>query len=281
MYYVQEDDKPNFFFRLFNIIKLQNDVIVLPLLDKKKNTRKEERIAKKLVRVLNRTNSKKLILSKKIKEQEMIVNYLYTHGYDISDDTWLFEILSERVLDYIVDKKELNKQEIQLSILVNDVGEFEIEIIKKLINEYKKINIVTNHIEKFKNIEKKVLSDDGISIAVTNNKRKSLSKSDLILNIDFPTELINKYTIFENAIIVNIKSKTKINKKRFNGLNINDYEIDFRSKDEWIIKKDAKFSNKDIYEAQVYQKQPYINIINKINRDNVKISRLIANKTII
>lgn len=283
MYYVQEDDKPNFIFRLFNIIKLQNNVIILPLSneslenkDRNRNKRREERLAKKLVRVLNKTNSKKLILSKKIKEQEMIVNYLYTHGYDISDDTWLFEILSERVLDYIVDKKELNKQEIQLSILVNDVGEFEIEIIKKLLNKYKKVNIVTNHLEKFKNIENKILEDDGIAIAITNNKRKSLAKSDLILNIDFPTELLNKYNIYEDAIIINIKSKTKINKKRFNGLNINDYEIDFESSDEMFIQKNEKFSNKDIYEAQIYQKQPFKNIMNKINADKIIIEELIA-----
>ena len=37
----------------------------------------------------------------------------------------------------------------------------------------------------------------------------------IILNIDFPQELINKYNVQDEAIIVNIKRKTKINKKRF------------------------------------------------------------------
>ena len=32
----------------------------------------------------------------------------------------------------------------------------------------------------------------------------------------------------DEAIIVNVKGSIKINKKRFNGLNVNDYEIDFR-----------------------------------------------------
>ena len=53
-------------------------------------------------------------------------------------------------------------------------------------------------------------------------------KSQIILNIDFPKELINKYNINDDAIIVNVKGKIKINKKRYNGLNINNYEIDFR-----------------------------------------------------
>ena len=53
-------------------------------------------------------------------------------------------------------------------------------------------------------------------------------KSQIILNIDFPQELINKYNIYDDAVIVNLKGNIKINKKRFNGLNINNYEINFR-----------------------------------------------------
>ena len=50
-------------------------------------------------------------------------------------------------------------------------------------------------------------------ITINNNKKKSLTKSDIILNIDFPNELINKYRIAENANIINIKGETKIKQK--------------------------------------------------------------------
>ena len=130
--------------------------------------------------------------------------------------------------------------------------------------------------EKLKNIEKQ-LEDEGIIIAVTNNKKKSLLKSDLILNIDFPKELINKYRINENAIIVNIKGKIKINEKRFNGLNIHDYEIDFREdkKDEKTF--DKKYYIKDLYEAELYKKQRLDEIKQKIKLDRVDIKKLILN----
>lgn len=276
MYFIQETDKPNLLLNLFNIVKFQNNNIILPISYDGFCEKNIEKMAKKTVKKLNETNSKKVILSKKLKKEEIYINYLYTMGYEIIDGIWLFEIIADKVLDYILEKKKLNKNNIRLSILVNDLSEFEISIIKNLIKQYKKVNIVTNHIEKFKNIENKILENDGISIAITNNKRKSIAKSDLILNMDFPTELLNKYNIFEEAIIVNIKSKCRIEEKRFNGLNINDYEIEFEKREEFTEFENSKFWNKDIYEAHIYQRQPYENIYRKINSDKVRVKFLKA-----
>ena len=74
------------------------------------------------------------------------------------------------------------------------------------------MNIVTNHIEKFKKLEDKFM-ENGIMITIGNNKKKSLMKSKIILNIDFPNELINKYMIKDDAIIINVPGKAKINMK--------------------------------------------------------------------
>ena len=73
------------------------------------------------------------------------------------------------------------------------------------------MNIVTNNIEKFKKLEDKIM-ENGIMITIGNNKKKSLMKSKIILNIDFPNELINKYMIKEDAIIINVPGKVKINR---------------------------------------------------------------------
>ena len=162
-------------------------------------------------------------------------------------------------------------------MLINDLTDIEFENIKNLARKYKTINIVTNHIEKFKKLEKQLQENEGIIITITNNKKKSLMKTQIILNIDFPKELINKYNIRDDAIIVNVKGKIKINKKRFNGLNINDYEIDFREdkKDEKVISN--KYYSKDIYESELYKKQRISEIKEKIKIDKVVIKKLILN----
>lgn len=158
------------------------------------------------------------------------------------------------------------------------MSEILFENIKQIVRQYKRVNIVTNHIEKFRKIEEQILEKEGIMITVSDNKRKSLSKSKIILNVDFPTELINQYHIYEEAIIVNLKGNVKINRKRFNGININDYNIKFRIFDEFDYDKNNLYEPKDIYEAQIYQNQPFEYIERKLKRDKVKITYLKGNK---
>ena len=277
MYYIQETDKPSKIFEFFNIIKVQDDKIILPINEKIKNQKRTEKLAMKTKNMLRQSNCNKIIISKKIKEQEQYMNYLYTYNLDIVDGKWLFEVLSDKILDYAVSKRNLKKEDIQLSILVNDLSDIMLEKIKILVKQYKKVNIVTNHIEKFKKIEEQVLSKEGIMITVTNNKKKSIVKSKLILNVDFPEELINKYKIYNEAIIINIKQNVRIRSKRFNGICINDYEIKFKADLFYDNDKLNKYNNKYIYEAQIYKKQPINNIMRKIDRDKVEIAKLIAN----
>ena len=280
LYYIQETDKPNFFLNLFNIVKLQNDNIILPICGDSDITYKKALIlAKKINYILNKTNCRTVLISKKMKQKQQFINFLYSYNLNIIDSKWLFEVLAEKSLNYIIDKKKIKKQEMHLSILVNDPSEITLETINKLVRQYKRVNIVTNHIEKFKKIEEKMLEEEGITLIVNNNKRKSLLKSELILNIDFPTELINQYRIYYEAIIINVKEKIKINKKRFNGININDYEIKFGNIEEIDYEKFEKFYKKDIYEAKTYKKQPYEDIIRKIKRDKVEIAQLKSENT--
>ena len=281
MYYVQETDKPNFLFKLFNIVRLQEDKIILPIGKEKIKSKRAEKLAKKTKRILDKTNCNKIVISKAIKTQEIYKNYLYSYNLNIVEGRWLFEVLSKQILEYVIKKEKMKKEETRLSILVNEITDNFLQNIKEIVKQYKSVNIVTNHIEKFKRIEEKILQEDGIMITVTNNKKKSLAKSEIILNVDFPTELINQYYIYEEAIIINLRGNVKINRKRFNGININDYKMKFNYLDEFDYDKNNLYDKKDIYEAQIYQKQPYQEIINRIKKDKVKVVGLIGNKTVL
>lgn len=277
MLYIEKNDKPNIIERKFNIIKVQNNNIKLPIIEKTKDSQKEK-IAQKTVKIVNKkSNSKKVILSKEMLKEQIYINYLNTYGIQISDGRWLFEVLATDVIEYITNKKNLENEKIIISILINDLTDIEYENINILAKKYKTINIVTNHIEKFKRLEDKLLDEDGISITITNNKKKSLLKSQIILNVDFPNELINKFSINEEAIIINVHGKIKIDKKRFNGLNINNYEIDFRDDKKDSIDIINKFYLKDVYEAELYKREGFYNIRERLIRDNVIIKKLYSN----
>lgn len=298
MYYIQESDKPNFWCKTFNILKLKSNKILLPV-EEKMDIKKSEVIAYKTKKIIDSSNCKKVVLSKKIKEQEDYINFLKSYDFKVADGRMLFKELIIEVLEYIIEKLnikneitqkgDLNKQkdtkrkskQIQISILINDVDEHMLQNIKQIIKTYKKVNIVTNHFEKFKNLEEQMLEQDGIAVFVSNNKRKSISNSQIILNIDFPSELINDYKICENAIIVNFRKNVIIKQKRFNGINIKDYEINLKSEEENDCENEELYSKKDIYEAKLDFRKPIAYIKEKLEKDKVKIEKLQAINTVL
>ena len=281
MYYIQESDKPVLITKVLNLVELVEDKIILPVCDKEIiDNKKGAIIVKKIKKILKKTNCKTIILSKYLKKQEEFMSLINMYKIDVINGRWLFLVLSDKVLDYIVEKRNLEKKETNVSVLVNEnICDYVMENIKQISKKYKNVNIVTAHIEKFKKLEKEILEESGIIITISNNKKKSLKRSNIILNVDFTEEELNKYNIPDEAIIVNIKENVEINKKRFNGLNINDYEISFEKFDEFDYEKDKLYWKKDLYEASIYRKQPYQYIERKINKDKVKIVELIGKRT--
>ena len=277
MYYIENNDKPRFLESMFKIIKIEGNKLILPLKTKNNNKKYLTKLTRKTKKILDKTKSKKIVLSKILKENEEYKNILYTYGFDIVDGKWLFEVISCEVLDYIVNLENIKKEDTEISILVNYITQNTLENIKKIARQYKRLNIVTNHIEKFKKIEEELYNKEGIMIIVTNNKKKSLSKSKIILNIDFPKELLNKYNIYENAILVNIRGNMKIARKRFNGITINDYEIKLNNLDYSQINNKNQYNIRDIYEASFYKTMPYREIVKQINADKPEVTSLYGN----
>ncbi len=276
MYYIQETDKPSFLSKKLNLIKINNNKIILPIENDDKITlKKAQKLARKTNEIIKKTNSNKVVVSKQIKKRKDYLNQLYTYNLEIVDGKWLFETMSFKVLEYILEKQNLNPNETIIAILINDLSDNMLENIKKIIHKYKKAKIVTNHIEKFKKIENQILEKEGIILNVSNNKRKSLSKAQVIINVDFTQELVNEYNVFDEAIIINLKTNVKINKKRFNGIIINDYEIMFEKIENIEFNNmEGLFSNKDLYEANIHKNQSFSNIESKLEKDNVRLEKL-------
>ena len=273
MYYIEESDKPNFFEEKFLRVKLEVDKIILPMNVDKLNPKKTDILAKKTLKILEKANSKKVVISKNIQNIKEYTELIKKSELEIIDGKWLYKILTPEILEYILNKENIRSEETNLYILINDLTEIALQTIKRLANTYKSINIITNHIEKFKKIEETMAKELGIAMTVMNNKKKGLAKAKMILNFDFPKELLNKYNIYEKAIIVNLQGNIKIAKKRFEGIVINDYEIEIVNPQEYHL-EDKKYKIKELYEACFYKSQPYNNIVEKIKKDKVKIKEL-------
>ena len=108
MYCIQENDKPKFIFKTFNIIELVEDKIILPITgDETLTSPKAQKLAKKTKKILEKTVSKKIVISRKIQKQKEYVEILKDEGFEIVDGKWLFEVLSCKILDYMVKRKKI------------------------------------------------------------------------------------------------------------------------------------------------------------------------------
>lgn len=264
-YYIEKMDKHKIIGRK---IQFEKDNIKIYMdLEKGKNTRK---LVKRLL--LNETNN--VVIDKELITCEKLINLLRANDIKIFDGKWLEKYLILDILEYIINKKQIIKAETEIAITANEITDLLIEMIKILSKQYKKLTIVTNHIEKLRKIEKEIKEKEGILIILSNNKNKSLLKSQVIINMDFNQELINQYKIYEEAIIINAEENIRIDAIRFNGIVINDYEIEIGRKE--FIWRDGieKYRQRDLIEAELYVRDTYKNIRKKIQKNNIKIKEL-------
>ena len=233
-FFVEQTKSENLIKAIFNKVTKENNKIIINVNISKAKFDKKVKVARKIISILSSEKSRQIVVEKKLKEDKELMNILYGSNINICEPNWVFKQLTNEVIEDIL--KDTKKEECELWVCVNDVDILSEKYIYKFAKEFKRLNIITNHIGKFKKIEKKLFEQDGILITVTNNKRKSLSKAEIILNIDFPKELLNRFVVYNKANIITWEDEIKFNKKRFNGKIISSIDNETIEYDENILK---------------------------------------------
>ena len=254
VFLVEEVEKASFFKKIVKKVEVCEDKVLLNFDCRNLKFGQKVKAVGSIKNLLEKNRVYKLIVSKKLKEDKDFVDLLYSNGIDIVNGKILFKFLIKEILNNICIKNNIRCEEMQISVAVNDVNSFVIDLVQELAKKFKTLNVVTNHVNYFKRVKENLWSDNGIVILLTNNKKKALAKADIILNIDFPEELINQFVIYDNSILVNLEESVKIRKKRFCGKIINDYNIKLKkgSNIEKCLEKEEykNFDLKDL--AEVY-----------------------------
>ena len=264
-YYLEKMDKPKFSIRKYKIE--EDNFVVYADLNKEKNV-------SKIIKVMIKNDIEYVVLSKTLTENKNFINALNANNIKIFNGRWLEKYLTFEILEYIINQKAIKKEETEIAITTNEITDLTIETIKILSKQYKKLIVVTNHIEKLRRVEKELYDNDGILIVVANNIKKSLLKPQIILNLDFNMQVLNKYKINENAIIINVEGDMKIRSKRFSGININNYEIVVGREENIWRENMSVFEHKDLLEATLYIRDTFNNIRRKIMKNKVSIKEL-------
>lgn len=222
-FFLEQSKRKSIFKRIFNKATKRGNKIIINTKLQKLRINSKIKLVNKIKKILKSENAKQVALQKELKEDKEFINLLYSNDINICNEKWLFRRLTDVVIQKVLKEKE--KHECEICICINEIDNISEEYIYKFAKEFKRINIITNHIGKFKKIEQKLYEDEGILINITNNRRKSLQNAELILNVDFPKEIVNQFVIYDKSIIIDWEGDIKIRKKRFNGKIINDFDI--------------------------------------------------------
>lgn len=260
------------FYKIFSKIKIlkyeEKEIIILPNL---KNS-----TLVKLERILNQKNSQNICVSEKLKENEDFMNFIISKNRNVLDKKFLFLCLTDKILNYIEEKEENEIINQEIAILCPNFSKKIAEILVELCKKYKKINLVTKKAKEFIPISKHLLEEYGIDIGIKYNERQSLKKADIILNYGFSEKVINKFVINRNAIIINFKDNISLKNKNFDGIIVNSYKIYFPYDYFEYLVKFQRFAMEDLYESFLYNTTQYKNILDKIEKDKLKIRYLIG-----
>jgi len=271
--YVKELEEKKPMYTLFNILKAEKiedkAFIYLPI-NKKSSKRKIEKVFEKLSKYLYNNNLKNIVLEKELMQNEKAKNILYSNNINILDGETLSRYLIYIVIQKIYEYKNKKIEAGEITLLINENDPINTETIKQIAQNVKRLNIITNNIKKFRKIVEYLYNELGILIKLSNNIKTNLKSTDIIVNIDFPEELINKLEIPNQAIILNIPKNININTKKFAGINIKTWETQIP--EEYKLES---FETKTIYEASLYKK-PVNKIFEQIQNDNIKIVNLIG-----
>lgn len=213
-FFIEENTKIGLFQSIKKITQKNNRILINKKIENL-SLKNKVVIIKKIKRILDRENVRQVGIESNLKQDVEFINLFHSNNINICNSKWVLKKCTDKVVDLIL--KEKKKEESEIWICVNEVDSMVEEYIYKYAKEFKRINIITNYIGKFKKIEEKLYNEEGILINVTNNRKKSLLKAELIINIDFPKEIINEFEIYDRSTIINWDEPLKIKKKRFNG----------------------------------------------------------------
>ncbi len=276
---VRERFTKNFIFKIKNILKIKSSKL------------KEEKIEDKtLIRLPNLENKTLNKLSRYIKQNcicivcvsdnlldnVIFMEYLKNENVKLLNGKWIFKILATKVCEYIVESKKEIIEYQEISILSNKINDVVVFTIRNLAEKVKIINVLTNDSYRFKKLEKEMYDKYGIILNINNNYKKSLLKSDIILNFDFSESEFNKYTLPKKSSIINFNENINVQTKSFEGINASFVEISMPKNYLKYLLYFKHFNTTNLYESFIYKNTNPANIIKEIENDNMKITFLLG-----
>ncbi len=231
------------------------------------------RCVEKLRRLIKKDNIKQVACEEEIQQ--------YVDKKILIDEKDIIKYLILEILEYIFEIQGKKMEQEDIYFLINKDEDIYLENIKTLSEKFKTTNIITEELSKFQKIVENIFEEE-TTIYLSNNKRKSLRRAKYIVNFDYGIGEIEKYNINRTAILINIEQNVKIESMAFEGISINNVNIQIPDElIEHFGRMMEKINKNILYMSLVNQKQELARIKDRIKEDNIHILNLIGDKGII
>ena len=275
--YIKEEILKNQFRRGIEIRIFDNNYVIA-VSNKKKDRKK---VKEKLARIIKKLGIDAVVFSKEL-EGDFKNDICEMINIKVVNGKKLMEFMEYDIVKYVLDKQNADTKKEDIYIVFKRDSNLNLDFLKRFLENFRLVNIVTNDVDKLKNIQDNLLDNEGILISVSNNKRKALKRAKYILNINLTKEELEKYRINREAIIVNIGENVKYDEPCFDGVNINYFKIS--CPDEYLERFEqvgSQFDLAQMYESILLQdrvdKTKLEAVYSRIKEDNIKIVELIGN----
>ena len=246
------------------------------------SNKNKKSVKQNLIKYIKKLKIDTIVFSKELENEFKQEICILLEKINILNGKKLMEYMEFEILKYITNKQNTSMNKEDIYIVFKREINLDLNFLKQFIQNFKTVNVVTNDIERLKNVQDNLLENDGILISISNNKRKALKRAKYIINLNLNKEELEKYKINRDAIIINIKEDVKYNVSSFDGVNINYFGID--CPDEYMEKFEQIGENFDIvklYESILICYNAYNmkieSVYERISKDNIKITELIGN----
>lgn len=231
------------------------------------------RCVEKLRKLIKKDNIKQVACEEEIQQ--------YVDKKILIDEKDIIKYLILEILEYIFEIQGKKMEQEDIYFWINKDEDIYLENIKTLSEKFKTTNIITEELSKFQKIVENIFEEE-TTIYLSNNKRKSLRRAKYIVNFDYGIGEIEKYNINRTAILINIEQKVKIESMAFEGISINNVNIQIPDElIEHFGRMMEKINKNILYMSLVNQKQELARIKDRIKEDNIHILNLIGDKGII
>ncbi len=223
-----------------------------------------------LVKKLEKCNVKNVVLAEKLLENESFVNNL-NKKYHVLKGNWLYKFLIFDIIKRIVFVQNRQMSNIEITILCNKSTEIILENVRLLAKKCKILNILTNNINEFSNIESLLYENDGQILNVSSNFKKVCLYSDIVVNIDFELEELKKCVFKKGNVLIQTTMQKFEN--RF-GVTIVNYKLKYSEVYLKFFNCMKHFNKECLYESLIYYNTSFFDIRKILKRDELAINSL-------